>query len=335
MKVAAMTEQILELFRRSKSAIIFSHHNPDGDALGSSAGLALTLNQYGCRAALHLAGSWSEHLGFLLDGLEVDEALDDPARYDLAVLLDCHSFDRLGPGGRTVAAKLHKVSPSIPLVVVDHHLLVEGEEVEKIWVVRPEVSSTGELVWELLKNMGYTPPPAALQALLVAIATDTGFFSQANTTPGSLRSAADLVALGGDLEEVNRRVRETRPLRALKLKGAVLESLEVRFDGRMAVMRVTPEMLQAAGAQMADTENFVEMGRGLTGVTLAALVKDSGKGPGSVRVSLRSRQNIDAQGLALLFGGGGHRQAAAYNDPEAADAAEAVSNLLARADAFL
>ena len=330
-----MTEEILDLFRRSKRTIIFSHHNPDGDALGSSGGLALTLNQYGCRAAVHLAGSWSEHLGFLLDGLEVDEKLDNPGQYDLAVLLDCHSFDRLGPGGRTVAAKLRKVSPTVPLVVVDHHLLTEGEKVESTWVVRPEASSTGELIWELLKNLGLTPPTPAVQALLVAIATDTGFFSQTNTTPGALRAAGDLATLGGDMEEVSRRVRETRPLRALKLKGAVLESLEVRFDGRLALMVVTPEMLAKTGALMADTENFVEMGRDLTGVTLSALVKDSGGGPGSVRVSLRSRNGVDAQGLAKLFGGGGHRQASAYNDPRAANAAEAVSNLLAKADAFL
>ena len=330
-----MTEEILEMFRRSKRAVIFSHHNPDGDALGSSAGLALTLNQYGVRAAVHLAGSWSEHLGFLLDGLEVDEKLDEPGRYDLAVLLDCHSFDRLGPGGRAVAAKIRRVSPAIPLVVVDHHLLTEGEKVENTWVVRPEASSTGELVWELLKGLGWTPPTAAVQALLVALATDTGFFSQTNTTADSLRAAADLVALGGDMEEISRRVKETRPLRALKLKGAVLESLQVRSDGKLALMMVTPEMLAQTGALMADTENFVEMGRDLTGVTLSVLVKDSGGGPGSVRVSLRSRNGVDAQGLAKLFGGGGHRQASAYNDPQAADAAEAVSNLLAKADAFL
>jgi len=330
-----MTEEILELFRRSKSALILSHHNPDGDALGSSAGLALTLGEYGCRAAVHLAGSWSEHLGFLIEGLEIDDRLDDPARYDLAVLLDCHSFDRLGPGGRKVAGKLRKVSPQAPLVVVDHHLLAEDEEVENTWVVRPEASSTGEMVWELLKSLEWTPPPAAVRALLMAISTDTGFFSQTNTTPGSLRAAADLVALGGDLEEVNRRVKETRPLRALKLKGAVLESLEVRFDGRLAVMVVTPEMLAKTGAVMADTENFVEMGRDLTGVTLSVLVKDSGGGPGTVRVSLRSRRGVDAQGLAKLFGGGGHRQASAYNDPQAAGAAEAVQNLLDKAEAFL
>lgn len=330
-----MTEEFLELFRRSRRALILSHHNPDGDALGSSAGLALTMAGNGCRPALHLAGSWSEHLGFLVDGLEIDEKLENPAQYDLAVLLDCHSFDRLGPGGRTVAARLAKTPSPIPLAVVDHHLLLEDEEPKSAWVVRPEASSTGELVWEILKALGWTPPRPALQALLVAVATDTGFFSQTNTTPEAFRAAADLVALGGNMEEVSRRVRETRPLRALKLKGAVLESLEVGAGGKMALMRVTPDMLAKTGALMSDTENFVEMGRDLTGVTLAALIKDSGEGRGSVRVSLRSREGVDAQGLAKLFGGGGHRQAAAYNDPEAADAAEAAANLTARAEAFL
>ncbi|MDR2945227.1 MAG: bifunctional oligoribonuclease/PAP phosphatase NrnA [Candidatus Adiutrix sp.] len=326
-----MTEEFLKLLGGAKSVVIFSHHNPDGDALGSSAGLALSLNCCGVKAAVHVAGTWSEHLGFLLEGVETDEALADPSRYDAAVLLDCRSFDRLGPEGPEVAAKM----AGIPLAVVDHHLLSEGEIIPGTWLVRPEAGSTGEMIWGVLKRLERTPPPAAVRALLVAMATDTGFFTQSNTTPAALRAAAELVELGGDLEEVRRLVSGARPLRALKLKGAVLTSLDVRLDGRLAIMRVTPEMLLETGALMSDTENFVELGRDVAGVMMSVLVKDSGRGAGTVRVSLRSRKGVDAQGLAQLFGGGGHRQAAAYNDPAAVDAAGAIENLLARVDAFL
>jgi phosphoesterase RecJ-like protein len=101
-------------------------------------------------------------------------------------------------------------------------------------------------------------------------------------------------------------------------------------------MTVTPALLaRAGGATMTDTEDLVELGRGLAGVTLSALVKDAGGGPGGVRVSLRSRDPVDASALAGFFGGGGHRQAAAYNDPRAATAEEALANLLARAEDFL
>jgi phosphoesterase RecJ-like protein len=115
--------------------------------------------------------------------------------------------------------------------------------------------------------------------------------------------------------------------------GLALDSLRLYFDGRLAVMTVTPAALRTAGAVMADSEDLVDLGRSLVGVILSALVKDEGLGP--PRVSLRSREPVNASALAGLFGGGGHRLAAAYNDPQAATAEEAVANLLARAESFL
>ena len=324
-----------KLLRASSRVLVLTHHNPDGDALGSAAGMALTLIETGREADLYLAGTWAEHLNFLLEGLSVKTSLDDPAGYDLVILLDCHSFDRLGPGGRTLADRLAQVPEPAPLMVLDHHLLGPGEKIGANWMLDSGASSTGELVWGLIRDLGWVPPRAALQALLLAITSDTGFFSQSNSTAAALRAAADMTELGGSLEEVDRLVNKGLPLRRMKLMGLTLATLTLHFQGRLATLAVTPEMLAEAGAVMADTEDFVELGRSLAGVSLAALIKDSGRGPGEIRVSLRSREEVDASALARLFGGGGHRQASAYNDPRAESAAEALENLLARAEEFL
>lgn len=330
-----VTPETLELFRRAGRVLILTHHNPDGDALGSSSGLARTLIHQGRRAELFLAGVWSDHLNFLLEGLTVRESLGPMDDYDLVVLLDCHGFDRLGPAAPEVESRMAQAREYVPLVVIDHHLLSEDETATPTWLHDETASSTGELVWNLLWALDWIPTPPAIQALLLAICTDTGFFSQTNTTPGALRASADLVELGGDLEDVNRRVKRDLPLRRLKLMGRVLDEMKLHFDGRLAESRITPVMLAESGATMSDSEDFVEMGRGLAGVSLSALIKDSGGGPGTVRVSLRSRDEVDAQALAKTFGGGGHRQASAYNDSEAANADEALKNLLTRAEKFL
>jgi phosphoesterase RecJ-like protein len=234
-----------------------------------------------------------------------------------------------------VAGRLAQLPSRPPVVVIDHHLLTEGESAGEHWLLDAKASSTGELVWRVLGELGWTPPPAGLTALLLALASDTAFFSQANATPETLLAAADLVTAGGSLEEVNRRLRQGQPLRRLKLMGLALETLRIHFDGAMATMLVTPAMLKTTGAVMADTEDFVELGRSLAGVSLSALIKDAGRGPDTIRVSLRSQGRVDAQGRARLFGGGGHRQASAYTEPTAADAAEARANLLSRAEQFL
>ncbi len=331
-----VSRAVLSLFQSARRILLLTHHNPDGDALGSSAGLALALQAQGRSAHLYLTGSHQDNLNFLLEGLTVLEEVREAEQYDLAVLLDCHGFDRLGEAeGPALKAALEALARPLPLVVIDHHLANESEAEAGTWIWDPGASSTGELVAQLLAALGWPCSEEGAEALLLAIASDTGFFSQANVTPGALRAAADLVAAGGSLERVDRRVRRDWHVRRLRLMGLALSSLETHFGGQVAVMSVTPAMLEAAGAAMSDTEELVEMGRGLAGVRLAALVKDSGGGRGTVRVSLRSRDRVNARALAKVFGGGGHLEASAYNDPGAADAAEVKARFLAEAEKYL
>lgn len=315
---------------RARRVLVMCHHNPDGDALGSSTALVRVLGNQGFESRLHLAGEWPKNLDFLLEGLSVDP---DPqsSDYDLIFILDCHGYDRLGPTGPELAEKLK----DLPVVVIDHHLLSEDEKSGALWIHQPQASSTGELVWRVLTDLGWRPPQEAVQGLLLAIVSDTGFYGQSNTTPDSLRASADLLELGGDLVEIKRRIMFDQPLRRLKLMGLTLDALTLHFEGRLATMIIDPATLAKAGAEMVDAENFVELGRGLAGVRMSVLIKDKGKGPGSIRVSLRSRDDVDARALAMLFGGGGHMQAAAYNDEQAENAEEALNNLLARAEPFL
>ncbi|MDR2726002.1 MAG: DHH family phosphoesterase [Candidatus Adiutrix sp.] len=324
----AVPPLVLDLLGRSGHILILTHNNPDGDALGSARAMALTLGAAGRRVDLALTGVWAQHLSFLLEDLSIIDFPEDFSGFDLIALLDCHSLSRLERAGLSTLT-----SACPPMVVIDHHPLDGEKKAEAGWLLEPTASSTGELVWRLLSALNLSPSPEALEALLLAIASDTGFFSQNNTTAAALRTAADLVDRGGSLETVHRHLLEDLPLRRLKLMGQALDSLSLHFDGRLAIMVVTPASLRAAGAVMADTEDLVELGRNLAGVTLSALVKD--EGTRRVRVSLRSRNPVNASALAGLFGGGGHRLAAAYNDPQAVTAEEAVTNLLARVESFL
>lgn len=329
-KKRAVPAPIATAIEGAARVLVLTHHNPDGDALGSGSALVRMLNDQGRKAALHLAGEWSGHLHFLLEGLPIDSN-PKASQYDLIFILDCHNYDRVNPEGAGLAAELK----ALPLVVIDHHQLEKEENAGNLWLHDSAASSTGELVWQLACSLGWRPSVPAVQGLLLAITSDTGFFGQGNTTPEALRAAADLMELGGDLSEIKRRVMQDQPLRRYKLMGRVLDSLELHFQGRLATMVVSPDMLQASGAELADTENFVELGRDLAGVSISALIKDSGQGLGSVRVSLRSREGIDAHALASSFGGGGHLQASAYNDKEARDGQEALKHLLARAQSYL
>ena len=325
----AVPPLVLDLMGRSGHILILPHRNPDGDALGSARALALALGSAGRRVDLALLGEWDQNLSFLLADLSIVDFPDDFSAFDLIVLLDFNSLSRLErPGFEAFPA----AGP--PIVVIDHHPLRAGEKIKENWFLEPTASSAGELIWHLLSALDLKPSPEARDALLLAIASDTGFFSQNNTTAAALRAAADMVEMGAYLEMIRRRLYADLPLRRLKLMGLALDSLKLYCDGRVAVMALTPDTFKAAGATQADNEGIVELGRNLANVTLSALVtvKDWGVAP---RVSLRSQEPVDASALAQHFGGGGHRLAAAYNDSAAATVEEAVTNLLARVESFL
>lgn len=332
----SISPKILARFEDAQNILLMAHHNPDGDALGSIVGLALALRGQGKNAALHLTGSRQDSLEFLLEGQVVLSEVKDLAPYDLMALLDCHGFDRLGPSaGPAMEALVNAQDAPPPLVVIDHHLVNENEAGLPVWIWDPHASSTGELVVRLLNALEWDYSAEAAEALLLAIASDTGFFSQTNATPGALRAAADLVAAGGSMERVDRRIRKDWHIRRLRLMGLALNALELHCDDQVAVTAVTPAMLEAAQAEMSDTEDLVEMGRALSGVRMSALIKDYGKGPGTVRVSLRSRDGANARALAKTFGGGGHREASAYNDPVADGADMAKKHFLAEVEKYL
>ncbi|MGL4208946.1 MAG: DHH family phosphoesterase [Candidatus Adiutrix sp.] len=324
-----ISPELIALLKQAKSVLILCHHNPDGDAICSSVALGLALRNQDCVAHLHLAGSYADNLGHFLNDLVVDDALDNLSRYDLLVLLDCHNFDRMHEDGLKITTSLALMKTPPPVIIVDHHLLNPHEVPTPLWFHDPKASSTGEMIFYLLKVLGPNFTFPIIQSLLASIAADTGFFCQTNTTAKALAAASELVALGGNLEEVDRILRRDRPLRQLRLLELALATITLHFDEKMVIMEVDGPMLTRAGATLADTEGFVEIGRNLSGVCLSALIKT---GDDLIKVSLRSRTNIDASSLANMFGGGGHRQAAAYVDTVATSLIEAKQRLLKAAE---
>ena len=118
---------------------------------------------------------------------------------------------------------------------------------------------------------------------------------------------------------------EQNPARVVRLAAAVLATLELLADGRLALIACDRAMLERVGAHPEDTENLINIPRGIAGVRVAVFFK--ALGDGAVRVSLRSRGDLDVQTVARSFGGGGHRNAAGCTIP--GTLAEARAALLA------
>jgi phosphoesterase RecJ-like protein len=317
-------ERLLEALLSGRRILVAGHLNPDGDSVGSAVALALALRNMGREVTVSLNGVVAASLDFLLKpkGLfRVVPYKDVTATaFDKLVLVDCQSPDRVWP-----SAPAPPAAPPIPLQVVDHHITDLDPAYYEASLIDPAASATSELVFKILAALQVAPTPAIVEALLSGLVSDTGSFSQGNATAESLRQAAELVALGGDLESINQALRRDWPLSRFRLMTMALQTLRLHHDGRMATMMVTDEMLKRAESSLGETEGLVEHTLILAGVRLGALAKVNGRG--RTRVSLRGRAGTDVRELAGRLGGGGHAQASAYIDDDP-DPEKALQRLL-------
>ncbi|OGL15253.1 MAG: hypothetical protein A3G97_02555 [Candidatus Rokubacteria bacterium RIFCSPLOWO2_12_FULL_69_21] len=270
---------------------------PDGDLLGSQIGLGLALATAG--AAVTLAGPHAvpDVFGFLPGAALVERWERSPGSFDLVILVDCPDPSRtngLLEGSR---------GPATRVVSIDHH--PDSRRYADVHWVEPTASATGEMVYDLLQALGLKVTPEIATNLYTSIHTDTGSFRYSNTTPRALRIAADLVAHGARPELVAGALYECRRPEDLRRLGEVLARVEVSPDGRVAWLALPAGSVPEA---FVTAEDLVNYPRSIASVKVAALFREIG--PGSVKVSLRAKGEVNVGRIAAAFGGGGHTNAA-------------------------
>ena len=301
-------ESLLEAIRAKGIVVLATHLNPDGDALGSLLGLGDILESMGKRVFRYLEKPVSPLYSFIPGSDLVETDLQDLAEFVrqsgddiVCVSLDCGDPERLGAFG----PELLKIRP---FLVIDHH---KGNNAfgDFAWI-DPKRSSTGEMIFDLASELGQTVSQKAAYALFTAIVTDTGSFRYEATSAHTFDVARQLVNLGVQPDLISGKIYDNFTVKRLRLMQMVLATLEVFHDDRIAVIRVTREMLDQTGCTMEDTENFINLPRAVTSVQVAVFLKETSEG--MVSVSMRAKGTCDVAEIAFGFGGGGHRNAAGF-----------------------
>ena len=301
-------EEIIRIVQGAESFVLMTHLHPDGDALGSLFGLAEILEGMGKKVFRYLEEPVSHLYDFLPGCTLADTNLVALQKFVtiasgnvVAISLDCGDCDRLGREKKDLLNLA-------PLLVIDHHR-GHREFGDFRWLDSAR-SSTGEMVYELAMELGAELSCSAAFNIYVAISTDTGSFRYENTSPRTLRIAADLVACGVHPEEVAGHVYDNFTLQRLRLMEQVLATLELFESDQLAFISVTNKMFEECGAESGDTEGFINYPRALRSVKVAVFLKESQDG--GVSVSLRAKGGCDVAEVAATFGGGGHRNAAGF-----------------------
>ena len=300
-------DKAIEVMKKGKRFLVVSHVSPEGDAVGSLLGVALALRSIGKEAVAYLEDPVPELFTFLPGAETVVHDLDGAGAFDATFAVDCGQKERLGKG-------FVELKGPGTIVNIDHH--ATNDSFGDVNVIVPDASAAGELVYDLVKAAGIKITKDIAVNLYVAIHTDTGSFRYSSSTAESFIKAGDLVRCGAEPWDISRRIYENNPLRKYKLLGMVLSTLDLidAADGgngiKIATLLVTKEMFSKAGAGKDDADGFVNYARGIEGVQVGMLLRETGTN--QYKVSLRSKGDVDVARVSMAFGGGGHRNAAGF-----------------------
>jgi bifunctional oligoribonuclease and PAP phosphatase NrnA len=309
--VAAVPAAVVEAIRGSRRVLTVCHEKPESDALGSALATALIVEQLGGRATPVCSDPVPEMYSFMP---HIERFRQDPEPeldYDLIVVGDCGDLQRVG----SVLVRHPDLFARVPIVNIDHHVSNTGFGAVD-WI-DPSAAATCEQVTLLSAAMGVALDAAdgAIAANLIAgVVIDTANFQHPNTTPRTLRAAAELVAAGAPLYETARLLYRSKPNRQLALFGRVLNRLAEDLDGRLVWTSLQDSDLVETGAQPDEAEGLSDLISQSDSAALAVLFKQDS--PRTTRISVRTREGgLDATELTGLFGGGGHARAAGATVP--------------------
>ncbi len=293
--------EIATALRSAQRIAIAAHVRPDGDAVGSVLGLALSLRAMGNTVYALLEDGVPSNLTFLPEIATVQSPPYADFEIDVAVALDTATHERLGQNTVTVMGRA-------PLMIdIDHHPSNPGYgHLNHVDGAQPAV---GQIVYELLKAGDFPITDEVRQHLFTAISTDTGSFQYSSTTARTHEIAAEMIAAGLDTARLAQLLYQTFPARRLLLLRAMLNEMALRADGRIASWQFTQKLMDEVQVQPGDTEGLIDTMRMIDSVVAAVIFEEIPEG--KVRVSSRSKDSrLDVSAICAQFGGGGHRMAA-------------------------
>ena len=301
----AVPALVVERLRGARRVLAVSHENPDADTLGATLGVVHLVEALGGSADAVCTDPVPPLYRFIAG---VDRFRTDPdadAAYDLLVISDCGSLERVGE----VGVRHADLFARLPRVIIDHHASNQSAG-EADWI-DPGAAATCELVTLLAGRLGVPldADDGMLAATLMAgIVMDTATFAHPNATPRTLTVAAALLEAGAPLSDISRRLYRSKPDVQLRLFGRVLDRLESADDGRIVWSSLTEADITATGADRAHSEGIIDLLSQAEAAEVAILFKEAGR---STRISVRTKPGgVDATVLTGRFGGGGHPRAA-------------------------
>jgi phosphoesterase RecJ-like protein len=292
--------QIRDVLLKRQRFVLTSHARPDGDSIGSQLALAFTLESLGKQVRILNSDAAPEHyLDFPgMERIEIVSSAPADLQADVVVVMECSDLSRTGVAG------LDRYF----IVNIEHH--AGNRMYGALNWFDESAAACGEMVFDIIRALDVALTTDIATHIYLAILTDTGSFHHSNITPRTFDISRQTVEAGVNPAAMARRVFDSNSFGKLKLIGALLDSMELIDRGRLAVLYLDDAMLDACGCTHNDTEGVINLP--LTAREIQAVVFFKVSSNGNVRVSMRSKYDVDVRLVANAFGGGGHKNAAGF-----------------------
>ena len=294
-----MRINLLEEVKAAQTIGIGGHVRPDGDCVGAVMGLYLYLKKVCPQAKVQaFLEKPADIFSCIKDINEIHTDFStDVEVFDVFIALDTVK-DRLGEGEKYFDGAKKKIN-------IDHHVSNSGSG--DVNYIVPGASSTSELVYDLIEDKSVLDEEIA-RALYIGIIHDTGVFKYSNTSPSTLKAAAELISYGLDFSRlIEETFYEKTYVQNQILGRALLESI-LFMNGKCVVSMLDKRTMNFYQAQPHDLDGIVSQLCNTKGVECAIFMYQTDVL--EYKVSLRSEGQVNVAKVAEFFGGGGHARAA-------------------------
>lgn len=288
-------QEIANVIKNSKSAVIFTHTRPDGDTLGCAVALSRALSMLGIQSEVVNDCPVPNRYAFLDADKQIK--LEPTLDADCYILVDTSDENRLG----ALRDRYFAIAKNKPTVNIDHHISNRG--FAKYNFVK-ERASNCENIAELIEALGVPYTPKIAEALMTGMVTDSGSFSHSDVTGDTFRMAGAMVDAGASVNKICYETMTKQTRARAQFYAKVLSHLRFLLDDQLSIAAISQELLAEFNLDSDATEGIVNFGLTVDTVEVSACILEVKKG--QYKVSLRSKGKVNVNEIAGLFGGGGH-----------------------------
>ena len=292
------TSETADWLKERNDFLVLTHRRPDGDTLGCAGALAQGLRELGKTAYVLFNPEVTPRFQRFVEDYWAPEGY----KPKYVITIDTASYD-LFP--KNCQEYIDAVS-----LCIDHHL--SNTYYAELTCLNADDASCGETIYEILLAFAGGVSVKSAECLYLALSTDTGCFSFANTTANTLRVASLLIEAGAPHRDLNRLLFRTRSQSRIKIEGMIYSEIEYHFGGTVAISKITKDMMEDSNADEDDVDDIASIPGSIDGVLAGITIREL-TSANDCKVSVRSSPLVNSHAICAHFGGGGHPMAGGFS----------------------